>query len=64
MHLLFGLAETVETLLKDCLKIGIDLNFEITGNISAGLHADNTTPHDKCTQLKRSNTGMYLCPYT
>ncbi|KAG7314629.1 hypothetical protein KOW79_021932 [Hemibagrus wyckioides] len=46
----------VETLLKDCLKVGIDLNFEITGNFSAGLQADKTTPHDECTQLKRGNT--------
>ncbi|KAK3527267.1 hypothetical protein QTP86_018615 [Hemibagrus guttatus] len=46
-----------ERLLKDCLKIGIDANFEFTGNISASLQADKITPLDKCTDVKVSGTN-------
>lgn len=51
-------------LLKNCLKIGINANFQLSEGISVGLEPGKTVPKDKCTELKPSNTGMYLCLYT
>lgn len=59
---LFGLSVTTETLLKDCLKIGINAVFQLSGGISGGLEPDKTTLHDKCTELKPKTEGMYLWP--
>ncbi|XP_053473620.1 complement component C9 [Ictalurus furcatus] len=40
-----------ESLLKDCLKIGINLNFQVTGGLDPG-----TVNSDKCTELKHDYT--------
>lgn len=59
-ELLFGLAEKIETTLKNCLKVGIDANFELTGGITGGLEPGKTVPEDKCKDLIKSDTSMFL----
>ncbi|TSO37116.1 Complement component C9 [Bagarius yarrelli] len=48
--------KTTETLLKDCLKIGIDVDVTLTGGITGGLKPGKTVPHDKCKELTNKNT--------
>ncbi|GAA6089546.1 complement component C9 [Tachysurus ichikawai] len=47
----------IETTLKNCLKVGIDANFELTGGITGGLEPGKTVPEDKCKDLIKSDTN-------
>ncbi|XP_062844584.1 complement component C9 [Trichomycterus rosablanca] len=46
-----------ETTLKNCLKVGIDLQFELSSGISVGLEPGKTVPVDKCKTVTPNQTS-------
>ncbi|MCI4394476.1 hypothetical protein PGIGA_G00169010 [Pangasianodon gigas] len=48
--------QKTETLLKDCLKIGINADFQFGGKNSGSLVPSQIVPKDECTELKHDNT--------
>lgn len=48
-----------ETTLKDCLKVGIEAQVELSTGFTAGLEPGKTVPVDKCKIVTPSQTRMY-----